>query len=196
MRCRQASASSSSAVLLALALLTWIAPVAGAKVFHSRKEALQMAFPEAERIEKQTFILKPAQVARIEETARAKIDRKLVTIFTAWKNGSVQGYAHIDVHTVRTHPSALMVVWTPAGEVRSVRMLAFHEPLDYLPADKWYQQFDGVGRGRRLRVGDDVHGVVNATLSTRVATDSVRRALAYHAVLVGPDSVGPEDREP
>ena len=77
-----------------------------------------------------------------------------------------------------------MVVLTPAGNVRSVRILAFHEPLDYMPSEKWYGQFVGKTRKDALRVGGDVHGVVNATLSTRAASDSVRRTLAYHAVLI------------
>ena len=105
--------------------------------------------------------------------------------FIAAAFDEVLGYAHIDVHTVRTHPAALMVVLGPEGDVRSVRILAFHEPLDYLPSEKWYAQFAGKTAQDRLRVGSDVHGVVNATLSTRVATDGIRRALAYHTVLIG-----------
>lgn len=200
MRSRRASASSSSRAArprctaagrplgrLAAALLAVVlASPAGAKVFHSRQEALEIAFPEADRIEKETLILSQEQADAVAAAARAPVESKLVTIFTAWKGGSVLGYAHIDVHTVRTHPSALMVVWTPEGRVRSVRILAFHEPLDYLPADKWYEQFSGKSGEDPLRVGGDVHGVVNATLSTRVAADSVRRALAYHAVLIAP----------
>jgi len=204
MRSRRASASSSrtsrqlaraagSFALLA-ALLGGALPAA-AKVFHTRQEALALAFPDADRIDKQTFILSPDQVSAIEIAARAPVETKLVTIFTAWKGGAVQGYAHIDVHTVRTHPSALLVVWTPEGVVRSVRILAFHEPLDYLPAEKWYGQFEGKTGQDPLRVGGDLHGVVNATLSTRVAADSVRRALAYHQVLIAPRSEGQKDEK-
>ena len=186
MKSRRASASCSSATLAIVALGLLLAAPVEAKVFHSRQDALRLAFPEADRIEKQTFILDSDQSERIEQAARAALASKLVTIFTAWKDAAPVGYAHIDVHTVRTHPSALLVAWTPAGEVRSVRVLAFHEPLDYLPAGKWYDRFTGKTRASRLRVGDDVHGVVNATLSTRVAAASVRRALAYHAILIAP----------
>ena len=99
------------------------------------------------------------------------------------KAGGVKFAATVD--DVRTHAAALMVVLKPDGEVRSVRVLAFHEPLDYLPAEKWYAQFQGKTRADRLRVGSDVHAVVNATLSTRAASDGIRRVLAYHAVLIG-----------
>ena len=194
MRSRRAWASSSDAsrtgpariVLALVGVLVLLAPPAAARVFHSRQEALALAFPDADRIEKETFILDEAQVAAIEAASHAKVDSKLVTIFTAWRGDERLGHAHIDVHTVRSQPEAFLVVLTPEGAVRSVRVLAFHEPLDYLPTERWYEQFVGRTRADRLRVGGDVHGVVGATLSARAAADGVRRALAYHAVLIQP----------
>ena len=94
------------------------------------------------------------------------------------------GFAHIDVHNVRTKSEGFMVVIDPGGEVRSLRVLAFYEPLDYLPAPRWYGQFNGKSLEARLRVGRDVHGVVGATLSARAAADGVRRALAFYDVLL------------
>ena len=77
-----------------------------------------------------------------------------------------------------------MVVLSPQGEVRSLRLLAFHEPLDYKPADRWYGQFDHKSLGAPLRLGRDVHGIVGATLSARATTRGVRRALALYEVLI------------
>ena len=77
-----------------------------------------------------------------------------------------------------------MVVLTPEGAVRSLRVLAFHEPLEYLPAARWYEQFDRKSRAAPLRLGGDIDGVSGATLSARAATTSVRRALALYEVLV------------
>ena len=79
--------------------------------------------------------------------------------------------------------------------MRSVRVLAFHEPLDYLPTERWYAQFEGKRAEDRLRVGGDIHGVVGATLSAQAASDGVRRMLAYYEVLLRPGSVssGRED---
>jgi Na+-translocating ferredoxin:NAD+ oxidoreductase RnfG subunit len=77
-----------------------------------------------------------------------------------------------------------MVVLTPDGEVRSLRVLAFHEPLEYKPTRRWYRQFDNKSKDAPLRVGGDVHGVVGATLSARATTRGVRRALAFYEVLI------------
>jgi hypothetical protein len=174
-------------LLVAAMLAAVCGVVAGpveAKVFYSRSEALEMAFPGADQIEDDTFILDAEQVSRIEELAGSPVDSKLVKIYRGLQGGKLLGYAVIDVHRVRTLPEAFMVVLDPEGEIRSLRMLAFHEPLDYLPTDRWYGQFEEKGLAEPLRVGGDIHGVVGATLSAHATTRGVRRILAYYQVLI------------
>jgi hypothetical protein len=112
------------------------------------------------------------------------VETRLVRIWRGLRGGEVQGYAMIDVHEVRTHPEAFLVVLSPEGSVRSVRLLAFHEPLEYMPSERWYGQFDGKSLADALRVGGDVHGIVGATLSAQATARGVRRALALHRVLI------------
>jgi Na+-translocating ferredoxin:NAD+ oxidoreductase RnfG subunit len=175
--------SSRLAWLLWIALLLAGAPAA-AKVFYSRDHALRIAFPDAERIQDQTYVLTDAQAERIVAISQAPLDSKLVKIYTAYRGEEPLGYAVIDIHNVRTMPEAFMVVLTPEGSVRSVRVLAFHEPLDYLPNDRWYAQFGEKSLESPLRLGGDIHAVVGATLSARATTRGVRRALAFYQVLV------------
>ena len=92
-----ASGSTSrraAALAAALALLFAAAP-AGAKVFYSRSQALELAFPDAERVEDETFVLSDAQVERIQSMANSPIDSKLVKIYTAIREGRVIGHAVI-----------------------------------------------------------------------------------------------------
>lgn len=161
-----------------------------AKVFASQNQALEEAFPDATRIERKTVLLRDDDVARIEAITHQDVTSRIVVLHTAYRNNEILGYAEIEVHTVRTQPEALMVVLTPDGHVRSVRVLAFHEPLDYLPTESWYAQFAGKTGQDGLRVGRDVHGVVGATLSARAAADGVRRMLAYWDVLLKPAEIG------
>jgi hypothetical protein len=176
--------SSRLAAAFAALALSLVCGPAAAKVFHSRSEALRLAFPDAERIEDETFVLTDAQVEKIGALANSPLDSKLVKIYRGFQGDQLLGYAVIDIHNVRTMPEAFMVVLTPGGSVRSVRVLAFHEPLDYLPSAGWYEQFDDKSLASPLRVGGDIHGVVGATLSTRATTLGVRRALAVYQVLV------------
>lgn len=164
---------------------------ASAKVFASQKQALAEAFPDATRIDRKTHILKSEEMQRIRTLVGQEPESRLLVIHTAYRDERVIGYAHIDVHVVRTQPEAFLIVLDPDGQVRSVRILAFHEPLDYLPTDAWYAQFAGKTREDRLRIGYDVHGVVGATLSARAAADGVRRMLAFWEVLLRPDAEEP-----
>jgi len=176
---------SSRPAAVVLSLLTFFVAVgAHAKVFYSQSEALKLAFPDAEEVASNTFILDDAQVERIESLAKCELDTKLVKIYTGMREGRVLGHALIDIHNVRTMPEAFMIVLSPAGEVRSLRVLAFHEPLEYKPTNRWYSQFDNQSIGAPLRVGGDIHGVVGATLSAHATTRGVRRALAYYEVLL------------
>ena len=171
-------------VLLGLVLGLFASAPSHAKVFASQNQALAEAFPDATRIERSTRVLRAEEVERIETLIRDEVESKIIVLHEAYKNDELLGHAHIDVHNVRTQPEAFMVVLAPSGVVRSVRVLAFHEPLDYLPTDRWYAQFEGKSKQDRLRVGHDVHGVVGATLSARAASDGVRRMLAYWEVLL------------
>lgn len=171
-------------VLLALIAWAGAATPAYAKVFASRSEAVAEAFAVGDEIESSTHLLTDEQVERVQELSRERVENRLVRIFTARTKGEVSGYALVDLHQVRTLPEALMVVLSPEGVVRSVRVLAFHEPLEYLPIERWYRQFDTASLSAALGVGRDVHAVVGATLSTHAAAGGVRRALALYEVLI------------
>lgn len=171
-------------VSVVLAVVSGCPAVGLGKVFWSRSEALELAFPDADRVESETYVLTEDQARRIEKLAHAALDSKVVRIYTGFEGERILGYAVIDVHNVRTLPEAFMVVLTPEGTVRSLRVLAFHEPLDYLPTKRWYEQFGGKTLREPLQVGNDVHAVVGATLSAQATTRGVRRALAYYQVLV------------
>jgi Na+-translocating ferredoxin:NAD+ oxidoreductase RnfG subunit len=181
------SVFSAAARALATGLLAAgiaVAPPAGARVYASKAQALREAFPEAERIDARSVVLSEEQVREVEARARAPVETKLVTLHTAYLGERVLGHAVIDVHTVRTLPEAFLVVITPQGSVRSVRMLAFHEPEEYLPSARWLRQFEGRSLSEDLRLRRGIHGIAGSTLSARAVSAGVRRALALYAVLI------------
>jgi Na+-translocating ferredoxin:NAD+ oxidoreductase RnfG subunit len=175
----------SLTVLIATATLGAPSP-ARAKVFTSQRQAIAEAFPEATRVERRTFVLRPEQSERIAEIIGTRADAKVVVLHVAFQDDRAIGYAEIAVHKVRTQPEAMLIAISPQGRVQSVRIIAFHEPLDYMPTARWYSQFVGKGKGDRLNLGREIHGVVGATLSAQAAVDAVRRILAYWEVLLLP----------
>jgi hypothetical protein len=171
-----------------LTLLVGVAAPAPGKVFLSRSEALELAFPDAERVESRTFVLTDEQAGRVEALARAPLDSRLVTIYTGRGEGAVLGYALIDVHRVRTMAEGLLVVLAPGGEIRNLRLLAFHEPGEYAPSPRWLEQFEGQPLSERMRLGGDIHGIAGSTLTSRAVTQAARRAAALYEVLLRTDT--------
>jgi len=171
-------------VAAGLAVMAGLAAPAGATVFHARDEALTLAFPDADRVEPHNHYLTDAQRAEIEKRGRAKVESNLVTVYTGHKGGELLGYAVFDTHIVRTLPETFMVVLSPAGQVIGTHVLAFHEPLEYLPTERWLGLFRGKKASDELRLGNDVAAITGSTLSAQAVTDGIRRVLAIYAVVL------------
>lgn len=155
-----------------------------AKVYHARDEAIQLAFPDAERVEARDFVVTAEQKDRIQKLAKAPLESDLVTLYVGWQGGAPTGYAVFDTHTVRTHPETFLVVITPEGAVAATHILAFHEPEEYLPARRWLDGFGERKLDDELQIGRGVSSISGSTLSSRAVTSGIRRALAIWSVLV------------
>jgi transcriptional regulator of nitric oxide reductase len=153
-------------------------------VVHSRQEALALAFPDAERIEQRLFTLTEEQVKQAASRASVPVESKQVSLYVGHKSEEVLGYAFLDTRNVRTLPGTFLVVITPAGMVRTVMVLAFHEPEDYLPPERWLQQFEEKSLGPDIQLHHGVHGIIGATLSSQAVTNAVRLSLALFQILI------------
>lgn len=183
-RWESALRSSVQGLWLVLAFVA-VSTAAGAEVFASKREALEQAFPAADSIERHTLVLDDAQARAIEKKAHGELESRLATIHSAILDGRVVGYAIIDVHTVRTFPEAFLVVLDLEGRVVKTRILAFYEPPEYLPPERWLAQFDARRLEPSLSLGGSIHGIAGATLSSQAVTKGVRRALALYEIFRG-----------
>ncbi|MEZ5065573.1 MAG: FMN-binding protein [bacterium] len=179
------------AVALAALLLARNVP---AEVFHTRESALHAAFPEADRIESEDWIVSDAEAAEIARRSGSPPGTQLVTAYAAYDGATRLGWAFFDTHVVRTLPETLLIALTPEGRVASVRLVAFHEPPEYGPPSRWLSQFDEQPLSPRLAVDSDVDGISGATLTARAITASVRRHLALWQVRL--PSVGAAPAQP
>ena len=154
----------------------------GGKVFLTRDEALELAFGDA-TVEHETHYLTDEQRRRATELAGFDVDEKIAHAWVARKEGKVVGTAWFDVRQVRTKKQSLMVVVDPEGRIARIELLAFAEPLDYVPRDTWYAQFLDCKLDAELSLKRKIRGVTGATLTARATTDAARRVLALHAVV-------------
>ena len=173
----------ASAVLLA-GVSVW------STVLITVEEALDLVFPEATTT-RQTLFLSDEQRSLAAKESGAEISSSLVTRYEA-KNeqGEVLGWAYLDTHRVRTLPETLMIVVDADGVVQRVEVVTFREPLEYMPREGWYRQYDGQDLDDDLALKREIRPVTGATLTARATTDAVRRILAIHEA-VAENGAGP-----
>ena len=154
----------------------------GGKVFLKMDEALALAFPECEIVRERHFLSK-AELVRAKKLAKGEVPSAIVRPYVASKKGKVVGTAYFDTHRVRSLRETLMIVVDLDGRVRRTEVLAFAEPLDYLPRAGWYGQFLKRALDDELSMKRSIRGVAGATLTAQATTEAVRRVLALHNVL-------------
>ena len=157
---------------------------ANAKVFYSKEEALEIAFPSAERIETRNFFLTQEQVKQVQTLAKAHIDSKLATFHVGHTAEANLGYAFIETHIVRTFPETFLIVLSAEGTIQKLLVLAFYEPPEYQPTERWLKQFDQKTLSPPLRLRQKLHGIMGSTLTAQAVTSGVRKVMALFQVLI------------
>lgn len=168
-------------VAAGVACLLWA--TAWGTVLITVDEALEQAFPGA-TTDRQTLFLSDEQREAVESRSGAEVSSALATRYVAQSaDGAVLGWAYLDTHRVRTLPETLMIVLDGDGSVHRVEVVTFREPLEYMPREGWYGQYEGQELDDDLALKRDIRPVTGATLTARATNDSVRRVLAIHAVV-------------
>ncbi len=163
---------------LSLVILLLTPPSLHPKVFMSREKALQIVYPDADTIEKQRVYLSKDLKHEIEQKAKSKLSSSIYTFYVGKKGGDVLGYSVIDTHTVRTETETVLITINPDGTLRQIDVLAFFEPRDYLPTNRWMGLFPGRSLTNKLRIDSDIPHMTGATLTSNAIVDSIRRAMA------------------
>ncbi|WP_238985417.1 FMN-binding protein [Nitrosococcus halophilus] len=169
--------------LLILLMGVLVASNAMGTIYYGKKEALELAFGEEAQVEMQSLFLTEEQVAKIEQLARTKLESKLFTFYVGRHEGKLLGYAAIESHTVRTKPETLLIILTPTGELDQIHVLAFHEPPEYQPPERWFAQLYR-RQLSELNLNYGIQGITGATLSSRAATSSARKVLAIYQIAI------------
>lgn len=158
-------------------------PASFATIFYSKNEAMELAFGKGAQIESLSLFPDDDEIAKIQGFAKTKLDSGLFTFYVGKEQGKITSYAAIETSTVRTKPETLMIVLTADGQLRDVYMLAFHEPPEYQPPQRWFENL----YKRPLADMDfnkGVDGISGATLSARSALTSIRKVMAMYEVMI------------
>ena len=148
----------------------------------TREEALKAAFPGAE-IRSRVIFLTDQEKQEVRTISGTEVITELVASYTAILNGKEVGRAYLDTHVVRTKKESLLVILNPDRTLKRVEVVAFLEPPEYLPSERWYQQFEGKTLNDNLKLERDIHSVTGATLTAKATTDAVRRMMAIDSLV-------------
>lgn len=170
-------------LLVALTLL--LAGPVSAATYMTKDQALQLAFPDADQVETRNLFLTSEQIEQVHMATGTEPDSALYTFYVGKRGGEILGYAAIESRRVRTLPQTMLVVVNPDGRIKLAEILAFYEPTEYQPSDRWLQQFSGLSLSSELRIGGQIHALSGATLSAHSVARQLRKTLAMAQLING-----------
>ncbi|MEC9047238.1 MAG: hypothetical protein VYA51_04435 [Planctomycetota bacterium] len=153
------------------------------KVFLEPAEALELAFPKC-KFERKTHVLSKQMQAEIKKRSGLTPPRSVMYVYQASKDGKVVGHAYFDRHRVRSKKELIMVAVDKDARASRIEVVAFEEPVDYMPRGIWYEQFKERALNKDLSVKTGViKPVAGCTLTVHATVDTVRRLLASHQLI-------------
>ncbi len=158
--------------------------VLSAELLISPIESMQLAFLPEAKVEKINILLTNEKAHAVEEEIKGKLKTKLYQIYKASKDDKLLGYGILISQNVRSKNCVVMYHIANDSILKSIEIIAFNEPKEYLPSKNWMQVFSGVETSKQLYLSKDIPTITGATLSARAVSDASRVAFAiYNQVL-------------
>ncbi len=156
-----------------------------AKELKRPEQALAQIYPGSQ-IEVRNITLTREQVEEVQKISGVKVESRLASWYIVKKSGQIIAYGYADIHRVRTHPEVVLYTITPEGKLDVVEVLAFYEPLEYMPEDQWLKLFAGKQLSKDpIRLRRDIPNITGATLTARAITDNARKVLVMWQLIFG-----------
>lgn len=172
------------AAIIFAAIITFSCVTANAKEYLTKKEALELAFPQVDRIEKEFAILTRTQKQKLKKTLSAKSISGVYRYYVGWEDNKPVGYAVVDKIRGKTDLITFMVVVNPDGAVKMVEILRHVEsPGKAVSQKRFLSQFEGKKASDGSSLKSDIRHISGATISCRAITRGVRKVLAHLSVL-------------
>lgn len=166
-------------LLLTLSSQLW------AQVLISPIDAMKENYDLNATVMKKNVLLTKAKFQNIQKNAAAKLDTKIYRIYTATRADKVLGYGILINRKVRSK-NTVVLYFIKDAILLNIEIIAFNEPLEYIPTKKWNSQFKNIKTDTMLQLNRDIPSVTGATMSARSVTDGSRIAFAiYNELLKG-----------
>ncbi len=151
-----------------------------AEVLISPIDAMKSTYGKASTVTKKNVLLSKPRAKKIEQAAQVQLKSKIFRIFTATKDNEVLGYGVLVNRKVRSKNAVVLYFISKDSTLKSIEVIAFNEPLEYLPSKQWNSQFENISTDTMLRSAKEIPTITGATLSARSITDGSRIAFALY----------------
>ncbi len=145
--------------------------------------AAKAHFGENVTVIKRSAMLSATQLERVEKEAKTPLGSKIVRLFECRRDAGKVATGILLVRKVRTKDAVVLYLFDANATLKAAEMIAFGEPGEYLPNERWFEQLGEAPETRPLRMGEDVSTITGATLSARAISDGARAARAVFRVL-------------
>ena len=151
------------------------------QVYLTKKQALDIAFPGADKVEKEKQWLTDEQKQAIGKLCLQTIKEMRFTFYYGIKNDKPTGYMLIDNIIGKSFPITFMTLLNTDGTVRDVEIMVYREPQGWEVRNKSFRhQFYGKDSSSDSR---DILSISGATLSVNAIKRGVYKAMAAYKVL-------------
>jgi len=151
-----------------------------AQLLTSPLDAMTSTYPNTTEIKKKNYLLSKSNASIISKEAKAKLSSKIFKVYIAKVSDDTIGYGILVNRKVRSKNAVVMYFIDVNSNLKSIEIIAFNEPIEYLPSDTWNSQFENIKTDTMLRVSRDIPTITGATLSARSITDGSRIAFAFY----------------
>jgi len=151
-----------------------------ATVLLSINEAMYAQFSSKITIDKKTLLLKKDEAKILQKNAKTKIKSKLFKVYLAKKDSKIVGFGVLINKKIRSKNGVILYMLDLKGAIKTIEVIAFNEPLDYLPSKQWKNQFNNIQINQSLQVGKNIPTITGATLSAKSITKASRVVQALY----------------
>ena len=163
-------------------------------VLLTKEDAFKEIFFSGAEIEKETKELTGATLARIKERLGGNLiytqegsesaaveSQTKIDFYFAKKDGERRGVAIIDIEPGKWGPVEIITAMTTDAVVKNVRVLSYQEQRGQpIARNSFMNQYSGKTSKSPLTVDKDIIPISGATISSRAATFTVRKAIVIY----------------
>lgn len=157
-----------------------------ATVYLTEEQALRSLMPQANGFKKEVVRLSRDQMEQVQGLLGKRLRDDTYTFHTGVKEETVIGYALILETIGKEQPITFMVAVDTQGRVMGIEIMIYRESQgSEIRSRGFAHQYLGKTIKAPLQLGRDVDAISGATLSSRAATYTVKKALALVSVAYG-----------